>query len=135
MIGVVGSEQFVLANEAVESGLRDAIGLQNGAAAYHLTVLEKQGFVHSEAKRRRRWYYPSGDASLWKDLPVSPVQDTILRTVRERPGIAVRELSRTLNRGPSSVGYNVRALSREGLLRVQREGLRVRCYPPEAAGS
>ncbi len=115
--------------------VRDAIGLQNGAAAYHLSVLEKQGFVHSETKRHRRWYYPSGDASLWKDLPVSPVQDSILRTVRERPGIAVRELSRTLNRGPSSVGYNVRALSREGLLRVQREGLLVRCYPSEAAGT
>ncbi len=120
---------------ALFSQVRDAIGLQNGAAAYHLSVLEKQGFVHSETKRRRRWYYPSGDASLWKDLPVSPVQESILRAVRERPGIAVRELSRALNRGPSSVGYNVRALSREGLLRIAREGLRVRCYPPEATSA
>jgi hypothetical protein len=30
VVVVVGSEQFVLANEAVESGLRDAVGLEQG---------------------------------------------------------------------------------------------------------
>src|SRR2546422_1939836 len=39
--------------------IRNAIGLQNGVAAYHLRVLEKQGLVHSEKGRRHRWYYPN----------------------------------------------------------------------------
>lgn len=54
------------------SSARDALGLQNGVAAYHLAVLEKQGLIHSVARGRRRLYYPNGDASLRKEFPVSP---------------------------------------------------------------
>lgn len=117
--------------------IRDAAGLQNGAAAYHLSVLERQGFLHSETKGRRHFYYPSGNASLWKDLPLSEMQSTILATVRSAPGIGVREISRAIDREPSTVGYNVKALAREGLLRTDRDGLRVRCYPAgsDAPGS
>ena len=109
--------------------VRDAMGLQNGAASYHLGVLEKQGFLHSETKGRRHFYYPSGNAQLWKDLPLSEMQTSILQAVRSAPGIGVRELSRSIGREPSTVGYNVKALAREGLLRTDRDGLRVRCYP------
>lgn len=111
------------------SAVRDAVGLQNGVAAYHLAVLEKQGLIHSEARRRRRWYYPNGDVSLWQELPVSPLQRSILQAVERSPGIGVRELARSIRRRASSVTYNVGFLSREGLLRAERAGVRLRCYP------
>lgn len=117
------------------SAVRDAFGLQNGAAAYHLTVLEKQGFLHSEMKGRRHFYYPNGNAALWKDLPLSELQNAILQAIRAAPGIGLRELGRCIGREPSSVGYNVRALAREGLLRTVRDGLRLRCYPAEPNAS
>jgi predicted transcriptional regulator len=117
------------------SVVRDAFGLQNGAASYHLSVLEKQGFLHSETKGRRHFYYPNGNASLWKDLPLSEFQNAILQAVRAAPGAGLRELGRSLGRGPSSVGYNVKALAREGLLRTVRDGLRLRCYPAEGTGA
>lgn len=111
------------------AAVRDALGLQNGVASYHLSVLEKQGLLHSETKGRRRFYYVSGNPHLWRDLPLSDLQSSILATVRTTPGIGVRELGRAIGREPSSVGYNVKALAREGLLRTDRDGLRVRCYP------
>lgn len=111
--------------------VRDAVGLQNGVAAYHLQILERLGFVHSESRRRRRWYYPNGDVSLWRDLPLSPLQASIVREIRRSPGIGIRELARTVNRRPSSVGYNVKALAREGLLRMERKGRKVCCFAPE----
>ncbi len=117
------------------AAIRNAMALQNGAAAYHLSVLEKQGFLHSETKGRRHFYYPSGNASLWKDLPLSEMQTSILATVRTSPGIGVRELSRAIGREASTVGYNVKALAREGLLKTDRDGLRVRCYPAGAEPS
>ena len=117
------------------AAVRDALGLQNGAASYHLTVLEKQGLLHSETKGRRRFYYVSGDPHLWRDLPLSELQASILATVRTAPGIGVRELGRTLGKEASSVGYNVKALAREGLLRTDRDGLRLRCYPEEPSSS
>ncbi|MFA5895326.1 MAG: hypothetical protein WC985_00265 [Thermoplasmata archaeon] len=117
------------------SAVRDALGLQNGVAAYHLGVLEKLGFVHSESRRRHRWYYPNGDVSLWREMPLTPLQASIINQVQESPGIGVRELARALARRPSSVGYNVKALAREGILRTHRDGRRIRCFLSEGAGA
>lgn len=110
------------------SSIRDAAGLKNGVAAYHLSVLERQAMVHSVARGRRRLYYPSG-VSLWKEIPVSLLQQSILREVERSPGIGVRELARSIGRRASSVGYNVKSLSRQGLLRTARTGAKLRCYP------
>ncbi len=126
---------YVVSNPGVSfSAIRDTLGLQNGRAAYHLRVLEKQGFLHSETKRRRHLYFPNGNAALWQDLPVSPLQGSILKAIRDSPGVGVRDLGRRLGRNHTSVGYNVRTLSRDGLLRTEREGLRVRCYPVDDGG-
>lgn len=110
------------------SQIRGTFGLQNGVAAHHMAVLERQGFLHSERKGQHRRFYPDGNVSLWKDLPLSPLQSSILEAVRGNPGIGVRELSRTMGRRASSVGDNVKALAREGLLRTEREGRMLRCY-------
>lgn len=113
------------------SVVRDAMGLKNGVAAYHLGVLEKQGLLHSESRRRHRWFFPNGDVSLWKDLPLSHLQRALIREVQQSPGIAVRELSRAVDRRPSSVSDNVRSLVREGILRTERLGRKVRCFPSD----
>ncbi len=113
------------------SEVRHALGLENGAAAYHLSVLEKLGLIHSESRRRHRWYYPNGDVSLWRNLPLSPLQTSIVEAVRQDPGIGVRELARRVDHRASSVGYSVRALARDGVLRTDRVNRRLRCFPTE----
>ena len=62
---------------------------------------------------------------------MSPLQQSILRAVARSPGVGVRELARSIGRHASSVAYNVRCLSREGLLRSERAGVKLRCYPVE----
>lgn len=116
------------------SQIRKALGLENGGAAYHLDVLEDLGLVHSESRRRRRWYYANGNATLWEDLPRSPLQVSLLDQVRRAPGIAVRELARALGRSASSVAYNVKCLEQDGHLRTEQSGIRIRCFPMEAGG-
>jgi DNA-binding MarR family transcriptional regulator len=113
------------------SAVRDAFGLQNGAASYHLAVLERQGFVRSTRKTYRRFYFPSGEILPGNPLPLSELQSSILATVRTEPGIAVREISRRIGKDHSSVGYNVKALAREGHLRLDRVGVRLQCYATE----
>jgi len=109
------------------SQVRRALGLENGVAAYHLEVLEDLELVHSESRRGRRWYYANGNAALWRELPVSPLQESLLSAVRLSPGIGVRELARALGRSASSVAYNVKSLEQDGLLRTERQGIRVLC--------
>src|SRR5256712_3055850 len=115
--------------------IRNAIGLQNGVAAYHLRVLEKQGLVHSEKGRRHRWYYPNGDRSLCPDLPLGRLQQSVLEKVAQDPGIGIRELARSLDRHHAAVAYNVRGMAREGLLRTQRTGRKLQCFPSDEGGT
>lgn len=115
------------------SKIRDAVGLKNGVAAYHLRVLEKQGLLHSKSHRRHRWFYPNGDVSLWKDIPLSSLQSTLISHVRRSPGLGIRDLARAVDRRPSSVAYNVRALVREKVLRTERVGAKLHCFMGNAA--
>ncbi len=114
--------------------IRDALGLRNGVAAYHLRVLEKQGLVHTEKGNHHRWYYPNGDVSQWRDLPLSPLQRSLVEKVGETPGIGIRELARSVNHHHASVAYNVKGLVREGVLRMEREGRKVHCFPTDERG-
>ncbi len=113
------------------TAVRDAMGLKNGVAAYHLGVLETQELLHSESRRRHRWYYANGAASVWRALPLSPLQSSIIEAVRRSPGIGIRELARALGRRSSPVAYNVKMLAREGVLRTELAGRMLHCYPAE----
>ena len=117
------------------SAIRDALGLQNGVAAYHLAVLENQGLLHSKIHRRHRWYYPEGDISTWRDLPLSPLQAAILDVVQGSPGVGVREIARKTGHRVSSVAYNIKGLAREGALREERSGRLVRYFALRESGS
>ncbi len=117
------------------SAIRNDLGLQNGVAAYHLAVLENQGLLHSKMHRRHRWYYPEGDVSLWKDLPLSPLQREILVAVRGTPGAGVRDIARMTGHRASSVAYNLKGLASEGVLRQERAGRRVRYFATAETGS
>jgi len=110
------------------SEVRDVFGLRNGAAAYHLGVLEKQGFVRSDRRTYRRFYFSAGKPVPGTSLPLSELQGSILATVRTEPGIGVREISRRIGRDHATVGYNVKALTRDGHLKVDRVGVRLLCY-------
>jgi predicted transcriptional regulator len=68
---------------------------------------------------------------MWKDLPLSPLQSSIIEAVRRSPGTGIRELARALGRRSSPVAYNVKMLAREGLLRLERAGRMLHCYPAE----
>src|SRR5438309_577577 len=113
------------------SQVREGVGLQNGVAAYHLGVLERQGLVRSKTRRRHRWYYPDGDVTLLHELPLSPLQASLLDEVRRCPGVGVRELARHVDRRTSSVAYNVKALARDGVLRTEQKGRKLRCFPAD----
>jgi len=121
--------EYVKENPGAAFGqIRSTFGLHNGVAAHHLAVLERQGFLLSKSKGRYRRFYPAADVSMWKELPLSPLQSSILETVRKVPGIGVREMSRAIDRRASSIGDNVKVLIREGLLRTERDGRVLRCY-------
>src|SRR2546428_12499831 len=63
------------------SQVREAVGLQNAVAAYHLEGLEQQGLARSKTRNRQHWYYSDGDVALWHELPLSHLQSSLLYEV------------------------------------------------------
>ena len=62
-------------------------------------------------------------------------QQAQLEEYRKLKAIYEQELARAIGRRSSSVSYNVRALVREGLLRTERDGRRLRCFPAEESAA
>lgn len=99
--------------------LRKALGLSNGALAFHLRVLEREGYVTVRSQWTRRAFYASGAAP----PPAEPTgaRDVLLRLAREAP-LTQAEAARRLGVSRQLARYHLLALERDGLLVAAREG-------------
>ena len=97
--------------------------LRNGAAAYHLDVLEKEHFIKSVRDGRMKRFY-STNTRIPEDLRATPeeVREQIHVLVRERPGIAQKEIIEELGIDRDTVGYHLREMVKGGQLKNSREG-------------
>jgi DNA-binding MarR family transcriptional regulator/fibronectin type 3 domain-containing protein len=105
------------------SALREEFGLSNGAAAYHLDVLEKEEYIRSVRDGVLKRFY-STDTKVPRTTEMTPeeVRATILEFVRSRPGVSQKRIINELGIDRDSVGYYLREMVKEGTLRSSREG-------------
>lgn len=104
---------------------------------YHLSVLEREGYV-SRAREGRRWrFFPAGaqDHSALPALAAlkNPRAARLVREVHAAPGIPQHQLSARLAVQPSTVHWHMERLVQAGLVRAERDGRVVRYYPGPAA--
>lgn len=112
------------------SALRNALSLSNGSAMYHLTALERASLVTSHHVRGKRIFCVAGKSgSLEKTIKLSPVQEMILHYLASHPGSIERCLVSELGLKKARVSYNIRVLRGLGLLRVERRGRSLACFP------
>ena len=116
------------------SDIRRNLNLSNGTLSYHLTVLEREGIIRSQTRGSRKLFFPR-EARLPNDGGgMHEVQLRMLRAVREVPGLAVTDLAGALGISSQLALYHLRDLAGKGIIRFERRGLRLRCYPKEGAG-
>ncbi len=98
-------------------------GLSNGAAAYHLDVLERENFLRSVSDGRLKRFY-STDMKVPKDHKKTPeeVREEILVLVEDRPGISQKEIVSELGITRDSAGYFLRELVSEKKIKDSRKG-------------
>lgn len=100
---------------------------------YHLSVLEREGYV-SKAREGRRWrFFPTGQQD-HSQLPAlalmnNPRAARLLEEVRAQPGIAQHTLSARVALSPSTVHFHMRKLLEVGVVRAERDGRVVRYFP------
>lgn len=102
--------------------------LENGVLAYHLSVLEKENLLRSRTKGARRLYYPIEAVPL-ENGGLHDLQERMLDVLRATPGLTVRELGTQLGVSRQLAVYHLRTLTSRGLAKVDRQGLKMKCYP------
>jgi predicted transcriptional regulator len=127
------------------SKIREVLQIGNGTLSYHLSVLEKEGFIKSNREGLNRLFFPTKLPARFQNLEerfptgevvsegikLSSVQEHIVSLVSGCPGITQSEIVSKLQIPKQTVSYNVRHLADYGMIEVLREGNTVKCYPSE----
>ena len=109
------------------------LDLKNGTLTYHLDVLEREGFIKSQLRGTKRYYYPKGVKLPDNGTGFPAIKEDIIRRVEETPGITVSDLAGLLRVSRQLANYHLRTLIHEGYIYTERKGMKTRCYPVERA--
>jgi DNA-binding transcriptional ArsR family regulator len=97
--------------------------LTNGVAAYHLDVLEREGFVRSVRDGTlRRFFSTSTKVPSGFKMTPDQMRERIIDMVEGHPGINQKAIVDELGIGRTLVGYHLKTLKDEGYLKASRQG-------------
>ncbi len=126
------------------SEIKRVLRIGNGTLAYHLDVLAKEGFVKSRREGINKLFYPTKLPARFREevddrfpqgeedsrgIRLSELQEGIVSLVKENPGITQASIVERVEAPKQTVSYNLKSLSRYGIIELARDGRRVRCYP------
>ena len=122
------------------SEIAAALGTGWGVTTYHLDRLERAGLVTSQRVGQHRCYFLPGavprDAQGSVGLFRVDTTRRVAQLVRERPGIAQRDLAATLGLSASATSKQVSRLEAAALVRRESDGDGLRLYPePSLSGA
>jgi predicted transcriptional regulator len=105
------------------SAIKEEFGLANGAAAHHLHVLKREGFIRSVRDGKLKRFYLT-DVKVPDGMGMSPeeTRDAIVEIVLERPGISQLEIMEALELDRNEASYYLRTLVKEDRLTAGKEG-------------
>ena len=112
------------------NSLKDALKVTNGTLAHHLRTLEIQGFIKADRDGIFKRFYPV-EMQIPRDrgIRLSDLQHNILGLIRSDGGPTQQDIAGELRVSQQTVSYNLRHLSREGLVRMEKDGRAKRYFP------
>jgi|GEM_PF-3728623 len=106
------------------NSIREELKIQNGVLAYHLKVLEREGYIRSRRDRILKRFYPA-DAKV--PQPIS-VEEQIIGAIRRNPGITQIEIADKTGLAPSTINRVLHQQEQAGAVVLVRDGRHVRCH-------
>lgn len=105
------------------NAIREHLKVTNGTLSHHLRTLEMQGFVKSHRDGVLKRFYPV-DMRIPRDkgIKLSDLQMGVVEVIRSSDGATQADICKELGVSQQCVSYNLRNLSREGVLRFERDG-------------
>ena len=117
------------------SHLKRNLQLSNGTLSYHLVVLEREGILRAQTYGVHKRFFPVGVRVPEDGGGLHEVQMRMLGAIREVPGLAVKDIAGALGITSQHALYHIRGLAAKGLVRLERKGVRLRCFPDESPRS
>lgn len=117
------------------SHLKRNLQLSNGTLSYHLVVLEREGILRAQTYGVHKRFFPIGVRVPEDGGGLHEVQMRMLGAIREVPGLAVKDIAGALGITSQHALYHIRGLAARGLVRLERKGVRLRCFPDEGRAS
>jgi predicted transcriptional regulator len=124
------------------SKLKKVLKLGNGTLAYHLSILEKEGFISSKQDKFKKLFYPTELPSKFMEIDekfpkgeehvegikLSNLQRKIIEVIKSNPGITQIEIANKIIVPKQTINYNIKSLKREGIIEIVKEEKATRCY-------
>ncbi len=125
--------QAVVENPGIHfSELRRRTGIGNGAAIYHLNVLERGGYIRVVVERSKTRFFATDQRLDPASYGLTDADRSVIEEVGRRPGITQSELATTTGRSASVVSKSVRRLRSFGFVSTRRDGRMVSVFPRAA---
>ncbi|MFO8051543.1 MAG: winged helix-turn-helix transcriptional regulator [Thermoplasmatota archaeon] len=122
---------YIIANPGDHySSIKRNLDLNNGTLAYHLRVLEQNGFVKSMYDGIYKRYYPS-NVNISKLKKNVSKQEEIFNIILENPGITMEHIGRMIGVSRQVVNYHVKNLIRAGVVDYMRDKKSAKFYPSD----
>jgi predicted transcriptional regulator len=119
---------FVIANPGAHmNAIRDQFAISNGEVAYHLRVLEREGFVCSMIDGLKRRFYPGNRVEIAGGRELTVTQNLLISLIEKSPGISQSELARAAGTSTQVVNYHIKKLWRLDLISLDKDGRVVKC--------
>jgi len=109
--------------------IKKNLELNNGTLTYHLKVLEREGLIKSWSDGSRKYFYPQGVKIPGDGVKNPSIYDTILKSIKDSPGISIRDIAAVLGISRQLANYHVRKLAAEGEIELERKSFSKVCYP------
>jgi len=120
---------YIIANPGEHyNSIKAQLRLKNGTLAYHLRVLEREGYVKTTRDGMFKRFYPMESLVPRRKSEFSAIQEIVLEHIRSSPGANQNELARQMGVSSQVVNYHIRNLVAAGIIRLERDGRETRCY-------
>ncbi len=109
--------------------IKKNLDLNNGTLTYHLKVLEREGLIKSWTDGSRKYFYPQGVKIPGDGVKNSSIYDTILNSIKESPGISIKDIAAVNGISRQLANYHVKKLAAEGEIELERKSFSKACFP------
>ncbi len=118
---------YITSNPGVYfSSIMKDLELKNGVTSYHLSMLEREGYIKSKNEGIYRRFYANGASTT--EIPLSQLRRSIVTTIVDNPGISQTEIALKLGLSNQVVNYHVGIMKKANLIKIVKDGYRTKCY-------